>query len=804
MKRGLIISILAVVVVQLVLAPASFPYDNGEKAAAQNKQTLNRDGEEITIIRDGFGVPHIFAKSARGAYYGSGYAVAQDRLYQMERFRRDGRGELAEIEGAEALPRDVQTRVLGYTESEFQAIFDSLKDDVKQGYEAYAGGVNAFIKEAVSQDRLPEAFKRVGLSEAAQWKVTDSIAIGVMMASRYGSVGGFEATNTRVLKDLKVKFGETEANKLFNDIYYLNDPTSPTTIAADDKVVKRRKKEHQVKSRLFVNDLPDESLDRVAYVAQQQAILDYARKHNLPTKWGSFCWVIGPRRSASGNPILVGNPQMGFSTPQIVHEIHLSTGELNVAGMGFAGIPGVIIGHNDYVAWSMTSGISDMVDLFAEKLNPENKGQYFYKGAYRDVEKRTEVFKIKGEKPARIIIARTIHGPLTDWDARPIDKSTIAYSYAAACAGHEFKTFEAIWGFNRAKTLDEFAKLAELIYTNHNFLAAAVNGDIGYWHCGRVPIRAPGHDPRLPISGTGEYDWLGFLPFSKMPQIINPKKGYLISWNNKPADWWDNGDFPVWGPVFHMPRIEQLIKPYSLMNFEQIRDIAQDIATHDTDAEALKPFLITALDKLDATHADKRILEAGNYLRTWNNHAVNGSVAKTIFDAWFHAVRDVIFDDEFSGLKTISFIYGVPHLFDQLIGASMLHRVLSGAKSSLPLSHDYLNGKGRDEAIIQGLIKALNELTSKRGPQMNLWTYNQGDINLKPLPGIPDTVRGTYIHAVELSTPLFRSESVLPPGQNENPLSPHYGDQREMAGYWRYKQLVYKCDQLEKALSPDK
>jgi penicillin amidase len=804
MKRSAIVSILAAVLVQTILAPASFPYDQVVRAAAQNRQTLNLDGEGIIIIRDGFGVPHIFAKSARGAYYGSGYAVAQDRLYQMERFRRDGRGELAEIEGREALQRDVQTRVTGYTESEFQAIFDSLADDIKQGYQAYADGVNARIKETVSQNRLQEAFKKVGVIEPAQWKVTDSIAIGVMLASRYGSVGGFEATNTRVLKALKLRFGEAEANKLFNDVYYFNDQTSPTTIPANDKVVKRSKRKNEVKSRLFLNDLPDEPLRRVAHVAQQRAILDYARTHNLPTKWGSFCWVIGPGRSASGNPILVGNPQMGFSTPQIAHEIHYSTGELNVAGMGFAGIPGVIIGHNDYVAWSMTSGISDMVDLFAEKLNRENRDQYFYKGAYRDLKKRTEVFKIKGEEPLRITVARTIHGPLTDWDARPIDKSTIAYSYAASYAGHEFKTFEAIWGFNRAKTLGEFAKLAEIIYTNHNFLAAAVNGDIGYWHCGRVPIRAAGHDPRLPTPGTGEFDWLGFLPFSRMPQIVNPKQGYLISWNNKPAEWWDNGDFPVWGAVFHMPRIEQVIKPHSLLDFEQVRDITQDIATHDSNAEALKPFLITALGKLGATHADKRILQAGSYLRAWDNHAVNGSVAKSIFDAWFKAVREVIFGDEFSDLKAISLIYGVPDLFDQLIGESMLYRVLGGAKSSLPLSHNYLNGKSRDEAIIEGLIKALNELTSKRGPQMNLWTYSQGVIDLKPLPGIPETIRGTYTHAVELSNPLFRSESVLPPGQNENPLSPHYSDQREMAGYWRYKQLVYKCDQLEKASCPEK
>src|SRR5262249_5090371 len=152
--------------------------------------------------------------------------------------------------------------------------------------------------------------------------------------------------------------------------------------------------------------------------------------HNLPGKWGSYAWLISPGKSLSGNPVLVGGPQMGFSTPQIAHEIHYSSGDLNVIGMGFAGIPEVLIGHNDYLAWTTTSGLTDMVDIFAEKLNPQNKYQYMYKGQYRDMEKRVEVIKIKGEEPRQIEIYRTVHGPVTGWD----DREGLAYSRAASFA----------------------------------------------------------------------------------------------------------------------------------------------------------------------------------------------------------------------------------------------------------------------------------------------------------------------------------------------------------------------------------
>lgn len=776
---------------QSLLAVAQHPLD--AQPQSFSKQILDLNGEQITIIRDSFGVPHVLASTERGVYYGGGYAVAQDRLYQLERFRRDAHGEIAEIEGREAFNRDAVTKSFAYTEEQLQAAYDSFTEQIKQCFQAYSDGINAFIREAIRENKVPEAFKKAGLEGPAPWKVSDSIAIAVMMSRRFGSSGGAEILNAQVLKRLKEKFGD-EGEGIFNDLLWLNDPKSPTTIPDEGKSAPAQMRKRKVSTFLPIDRLSDTPLREAIEMATQASVLDYSAAHGLPAKWGSYCWVISPRRSASGSAFLVGGPEMGFSTPQIGHEIHYSTPSLNIIGMAVAGVPVVLVGHNDRLAWSMTSGLTDMVDIFAERLNPKNRNQYFYKGSYRDMQERVNKIKVKGEKTKSIVNYRTVHGLVVSWD----EKAGIAYSYGASYEGKEVSTIEALFGFNHATNLQEFAKAAELIYTSQNVLVATVDGDIAYWHCGKPPIRAPGHDPRLPPPGTGEYDWQGLMSFPKMPHVINPEQGYLINWNNKPARWWDNGDTSVWGEVFQMRHVEELIKAQPKLTFEQVRDIAREIANDEAGTDYLKPYLLAAVERTVSGNTDKRIGQASDILRAWDNRAVDGSVGKTIFDAWYQVIQELVFGQDFKELRGIALLFGARQYYSQLVQQSLLLHIFEGRKSGLPTSRDYLKGKSKDEVIIEALKKALDELTTRRGPQMNLWAYKQEKVNFDPLPGLPEvTSRGTYILCVELSKPLFRSVSVLPPGQSEDPRSPHYGDQRELAGYWQFKPILYKREQLD-------
>jgi acyl-homoserine lactone acylase PvdQ len=228
------------------------------------------------------------------------------------------------------------------------------------------------------------------------------------------------------------------------------------------------------------------------------------------------------------------------------------------------------------------------------------------------------------------------------------------------------------------------------------------------------------------------------------------------------------------------------------LTFEQAGAIARDIGTHDSTADYLKSYILMAIEATKGATQDAHIKQAGDYLRSWDNHSTDGSVAKIIFDAWFQELREAIFADEFRYMDSLAASSGIRNFFISLTQPSLILHILDGTRSGVPPSRDYLNGRNKNEIIIEALKKALDNLGAKYGPQMNLWRYDQPEIYFKPLPGIPGTSRGTYIQIIEVSRPFFRGESILPPGQSEDISSPHYSDQRELAGYWRFKPMIYQ------------
>ncbi|MCI0423036.1 MAG: penicillin acylase family protein [Acidobacteria bacterium] len=749
---------------------------------ATGQQVLQVDGKEIRILRDRFGVPHVFAADERTLFYGNGYAVAQDRLWQMERNRRDARGEMAEID-PKALARDRDVRKLGYTDAERQRRFDQLAATHRLQIQAYIDGVNAWMAEAAAAGRLPQGYAQNKI-KPAPFRAIDSVAISDLMSQRFGSGGGAELRNLRYLNKLKQKFGAAASQQIFDDLMWQNDPASPTTIL--DNVSQQTSTSSSGAS--WIQPSPgftasDASLARAESSADLTRIREYAERNGLFSRWGSYAWVVAPGRSASGNAVLVGGPQMGFSTPQIAHEVHLSGAGLNIIGMGFAGIPGVLIGHNDQLAWTTTSGLTDMEDVFVEKLNPSNKYQYWFQGKWHDMERHTETIQVRDSKPEVVEVCRTVHGPILEWD----DSEPVAYSLKRAFREKELETMRAISGFWRARTLEEFSASAKLIWLTHNFFVATVQGDIGYWHCGRPPLRAEGVDPRLPTTGTGEKEWKGVLSPEQTPQWVNPKQGFICNWNNKPVGYWNNGERPVWGAIFRVHRITHLLEARRKRTFEQIRDITVDIGLNDPNADYLKPHLLKAISS--AGMAKEQWRQVHELLDAWDNHAVEGSVAKTLFDEWLQSVREAIFADELRDVDR--------DLFNTITQPSLILHVLEGKTASVPVRYDFLNGKSVTQVQLEALQTALQNLSAKRGAVPALWGHVQPAINFKPLPPIPSTNRGTYIQVVELSKPVIRSVSILPPGQSEDPQSPHFSDQRELAGNWKFKPMLYTKELLE-------
>lgn len=750
-------------------------------AALSKSEVATPWGTKITIVLDDYGVPHVSAATLRDAFFGNGYAVAQDRLVQLAKYRLSGWGRLAEVTGPSAVSEDKETRLLLPPREQMEQEIASLPPELSTGVRAYADGINAYVAEAQSAATLPsefEAFKEGW----TPWEPLDTVAVGTMMARRFGGEGGEELRNVRLLQALKERFGD-QAMSVFNDFLWLNDPASPTTIpAAESPARPQAAAQHSAPPDLALR-ADGALLDRVYAEYFGPEVRARRAALGVPDKMGSYAWVVAPSRSAGGNPLLLGGPQMGFSVPQIAHEIHLMAPGLNVIGMGFAGVPGVLIGHNDCLAWTTTSAIGDAIDTFAEQTDPQNPHRYLYRGEWRDMTLRLETIKVKGTDPVTLEIYSTVHGPVMEWDT----KNNIAYCWQATFGGKEFGTLEAITGFNRARNLSEFAALAAKITTSHNFFCATVDGDIGFWYCGRYPRRAPGFDYRFPVPGTGEADWRGLVAFDEQPQIINPKQGFLASWNNKPAVWWDCSDTPVWGAVQHVQEIISRLERDPLVTFEDMRRIAMEIGLNDVNVAAFLPPLLRAAENTGAD-SDPDLHFALQQLRSWNWLADDGSVPKRIFDTWLSSLRTEIFAEEMGdALNQFPVSY--------LVQPSAVLHALLGKESSVPLSRDYLNGRTKDEVTIAALRKALEQLASQ-DPVRAHWTYKQGAIDLVPLPPIPRTNRGTYIQIVELAKPELRSVNICPPGQSEAPNSPHYGDQRELAALFAFKPMLYLPSQL--------
>ncbi|MGH9822527.1 MAG: penicillin acylase family protein, partial [Blastocatellia bacterium] len=635
------------------------------------------------------------------------------------------------------------------------------------------------------------------------WTAVDCAAIAILMAQRFGSMGGSEAEKARVLKFLREKFGD-DGYRVFDDLFWRNDPKAPVTIPETDtsvgaagvletgSQVASRTNERQ---RRMIAAANDESLIQASDVAEERGIISYAASAGLPTRWGSYALAVSGGKSISGNAILLAGPQMGFTTPSIAYEIHYSAPNLNVVGMTIPGIPQILIGHNNFLAWTATSGFVDEVDIFAEKLNPQNKYQYMFQGRYIGMNRRSESISVKGEaQPRQVEVYRTVHGPVVSWD----EANGIAYSRAASYAGNELCDMTAARGFGLSRNTTEFAGYAAGIYTSRNYLVATIRGDIGFWSCGKPPIRDKSIDPRLPVPGAGAYEWKGLRPFSQMPQAVNPKQGYLFNWNNKPERDWDSEGDAVWGEVEYCTRIDQLVKQHDKLTVDDVRDIAQDISTFDIVAYWLKPYLLSAIRNSETKTRDERLRQAADYMRAWDNHIRDDSVGTTITRLAIVKVREAIFGDELGDLNKAFPRFGQDTPLQHFVQMSVVLRALEGKNAGLALYHDYFHGRQKDAVLVKAINDSLDLSTSVVGQQMNLWKWQQCEIRFGLTGNIPNSNRGTYIEMVELSQPLIRAESVLAPGESEDSRSRHFADQREMAGYWRFKDLIYQAEQFDR------
>ncbi len=721
---------------------------------------LHCGDEEVEVYRDSWGVPHIFARTVRAAFWAEGYTEAADRLWQMETFRRGALGQAAELRGRAALASDLNLARHGYTEAELGKMFESADARFRAAVAAYCEGVNAYLRDAPS---LPPEVERLG-EKPRPWKETDCVAIGVMMARRFGEAGDIEITAARVFEQIVRKVGEEDARKILRDLLRDSDPSAPTTLNDHLRGAAGPPREKGFRSA--------PGMGEDAYAAWR-AGLDEARaareRLGLPAYSGSNAWVAAPKKSATGNPMLYGGPMMGFGTPAICNEVHLVAEGLNTAGMSFPGVPGVMIGWNDRIAWTTTSGGADLVDVYTLELNPDNPEEYRYMGGWRKFEILDRELKVRGGEPEKVRVYRSVHGPLA---GDPDRKNLRAHALRMSFWMREHQTFEAVMDFNFARGIEDFERGARKIVTSHNFFCAAADGRIGFWYCGAHPVRKAGHDIRFPQDGGGSMDWEGILPFEKWPQAVDPPCGFFANWNNKPARAWEPTEF---GKVFWGKKIIDALEAEEKVDFERFAGIARLTAYHDFLADYFLPFILDAAK--DSEDPESR--KVAEVLAKWDRMEAEGAPGPLVTERWVKGMAVRLFGGLIDPML-LSSRETLKYLVNPLLYA------LEGERSLVKLNYDYAKGKDLRKMARDALQEAV-----RGGVDKIAW--KEPSINFRGEAGSVKSKggRGTYQVAVEMTPKGPRAVTLSAPGQSERSGSPHYKDQLGLFEQWRYKPFVF-------------
>jgi penicillin amidase len=715
------------------------------------------------IERDAFGVPQIHAASVSEAFFDAGYATAEDRLWQMENSRRIARGKMAEAFGAKYVQSDKETLSVSYTDDELDQEYAHLTPEVKSAFDNYVDGVNTYINQATSSGTLPAGYKDNAL-EVAPWTKEDSLAIGVLLFQQFGRFGAGEIRNMALLAYLesqpKVKDRKLD---VLDDFLWENDPKAIPTVYPQDDPVKVRPQIFQPFDRTIsmkhLAMLPKVSLFdllpglRLSEHEESRAV---AMTVAAPFKAGSYALLVSAKKSATGHPLLLSGPQMGFSNPSIVHETSIDAPGIRVDGLDVPGVPGVFVGATPYVSWGLTSGVADTDDVFFYKTVGDDS--YQYGTETRKLEKISRTIHVKGAPDQTVIQVRTLHGPVVVTSKA----GSVVFVRRPASYLSEMDSVNSIFDLYRARNADDAEKAMSSATMNFNFFYATATDDIGYHYVGRVPLRAGGIDPRFPTPGAPEYEWKGMVPFDEMPHVRNPKGGLVANWNNKPAAWWPNGDAPAWGRVFRNAEVLAAADKTALTPHD-VEMVPWTIARRSESFRAFGSYF-------------KRSVSSGSEFlqsqaRAYDGTATDGSVGANAYLVWLTALRDEIF------VRTTGNFLD-PNLFQQAAGPTVMLAALEKRTKV-----DYLQGRTADQ-----LAKAAWErVVAKLGDATSI-NFAADGINVLAEPPIPYSNRGSYIQILQMGPWGALGRNIISPGEAQ--FGAHSKDQVPLARAWLYKPMA--------------
>ncbi len=583
--RGLGLALLAAAVLLLLLGLGGFVYLRASLPQLEGRVSLKGLSAPVEVVRDGRGVVRIRAASLRDLFFAQGYVHAEERLWQMEFQRRVGQGRLSEVLGEATLPQDRFLRTWGFYRAAEEA-YKRLYPEEKEAVDAYAAGVNAFLR---SGHPLPPEFRLLGFRPEA-WAGPDVLVWAKMMS--FDLSGNWEE---ELLRHRLLARGISPERLLELMPPYPED--APTILRSEDLRLPLRREEAPA------------------------ALLQMAPPRHMEA---SNNWVVAGSRTTTGKPFLADDPHLRLQAPSLWFLMALEAPGYRAIGASLPGVPGIVIGRNERIAWGVTNVGADVQDLY---LLEEAGGGYRYKGQVRPYRVREERIRVKGGREEVLKVRETVYGPVITDALQDPPKTPMALRWVSL--DPEDHILMAYLNLNRAQDWASFvAALKDYSAPSQNFVYADVEGHIGYIAPGRFPIRKAGHTGMVPVPGNGDWDWLGYRRPEEWPQVLDPPRGYLVTANHKVTP----EGFPYalthdWAEPYRARRIEELLLAKEKLSLEDMKAIQLDqksLLYRD-----FRPVLeaLTPLSERGARFRER--------LLAWDGTMAVGSEEALVFALWY-------------------------------------------------------------------------------------------------------------------------------------------------------------------------
>jgi len=762
--------------------------------------SLKRLSRAVSVYRDSMGIPHLYAKNETDLYRVTGYLEAQDRMWQMDLLRRVTQGRLSEIFGEDFVQTDLLLRALRIPEKSLR-IKDSLSSGQLETLQAFADGVNQYIEK--HHNSLPVEFKLLGY-KPEPWKPEHSLNIIGYMS--WDLANGTYSTEVLLYKISK-KVNEEKSGFLLPE--------------------KKRK-------QIFV--YPSFTIDTSLLAIQDNLLSGNGKLAELGLHIfsGSNNWAVSSEKSVSGHAMLSNDMHLSLNMPGIWYQMHQAIdGKLNVTGVVIPGEPLIVAGHNEDIAWGMTNMYVDDIDIYHERLNPENPDQYRFDGKWHPLEVRKEIIRIKGGKEITDTLKFTHHGPIISRFKHVNETLSMRW------VGNDYSNeYLGVYALNRAKNWNDFREgIRHFKCVSQNFIFADKSGNIGLYSGGGVPIRkGPGYMIRP--GDTSLYDWTGKVPFSLLPHTYNPPEHQVSSANNKTI----NNDYTYYigtyfAQYYRISRIREMLNAREKLTRQDFEKMQAD--QHSKLAENIVPELVHVLNAARSSLSPVE-LQALEILRNWDGDMTADSPAPTIFDVFYKKFLEETVQDELG-----------PELTKEFLQNSKLYRNLFENIWYRPTT-DWLDDTRTNniheifaEITVRSFSATVKEITDRYGSKPAFWTWGKvhqltlqhpmGKVKLLNrifhLNRGPFPVGGSFHTVCPYSYPLTdpfvvnhaasqrhiyiagewdQSETVIPTGESGVPASDFYGDQTSLYVRNKYhrdyfsKNLVIKNAKYSMSFTPIK